>query len=79
MSVLLPVTCHGCDRPLAECGDSFVRTVKGALCCACWIRLKRPGAGGSAMQETHEAEVKARDTMQRRGGADRYRVAAGKS
>jgi hypothetical protein len=79
VSVLLPVTCHGCDRPLAECGDSFVRTVKGALCCACWIRLKRPGAGGSAMQETYEAEVVARERMQARGGTDRHLVRNGMS
>jgi hypothetical protein len=75
MSPLLPLSCSRCPASLTV----FVRTVNGALCASCWHALREPGAHPSTMQETHQAEIRTRDVMQRRGGTSRHLVRAGLS
>lgn len=69
-----------CDR----CGVLFpplaYLTEQEWLCRACWLK-----AGGTIKRymptaaEIHAAELATREDMLRRGGADAYRVRAGKS
>ncbi len=46
------------------------------ICAACWIRAGRPSL---PVVDGHEQEVATRERMLERGGADAYRVKAGKS
>ncbi len=66
----------GCSR----CGEKrflFV-TVRGEqLCSRCWKNAGEPRA--DPLGKAHELEVRTREGMAARGGADAYRVRAGKT
>lgn len=71
----------GCDR----CPESGENKLYGLIdgvwfCSACWKKAGRPFPKTKADVSTlHESEIATRAKMSSRGGADRYRVRAGKS
>jgi hypothetical protein len=77
---LLLVPATRCDRCPSMPGLLAVTRV-GRLCRDCWMELPEPlkWLPPSTMQETHWAEVKARERMTARGGTDRHLVRAGLS
>jgi len=80
MTDLLLVPAERCERCPATPG-LFAVTRAGRLCVGCWKELPEPlrWLPPSTMQETHEAEVLARERMTARGGTDRHLVRAGLS
>lgn len=78
MTLLVP--CEPCDRCPATPG-LLVRTRVGRICVTCWLALpeKMRWLPPATMQETHEAEVRARERMMARGGADAHIVRKGLS
>ena len=67
---------HGCDK----CGTAWQLLAKVGdqmLCGDCWNRMGRPFPRTPISAE--QVEQAAREAMLARGGADRYRVRAGKS
>lgn len=75
--------CHGCDR----CGDLdeghlYVRLARAYwLCARCYVRAGRPSSRHDDQDAAavHAAELAAHERMAARGGADAYRVRAGKA
>lgn len=66
----------GCDR----CGAKrflFARVNGERLCSGCWKSAGRPR--GDDLGAVHDLEVRTREHMTARGGADRHRVRSGKS
>lgn len=71
----------GCDvcRSLDE-GKLYGNVDGKWYCSDCWKKAGRPfPRRRPSMQELHDAELSARAKMSSRGGADRYRVRAGKA
>jgi hypothetical protein len=57
----------------------YVRTVEGVLCRRCYVNLGQPRGKERPDVEIHEIEEETRTRMQKRKGADAYRVRAGKT
>jgi hypothetical protein len=69
------VECGGCGRPV----DLYARIDGTPACPRCWRRAGSPYPRRATMDEVHQAEVRTRERMNARGGADRHMVRAGKS
>lgn len=85
--VLQSLACPGCGE-MPGPGHELRAPIgpSESVCLRCFfVRLHAPWAAAypkseaQAIAAVHAAEVKAREAMQRRGGADAYRVRAGKS
>jgi hypothetical protein len=68
-------TCAACREPKLLLGV----TVAGKLCAACWHGLLCPPPVPATPEQAWAAELAIEKRMLARGGADRYRVVAGKS
>lgn len=67
--------CEVCYEP-----RNLLARVRGKLVCGvCWNKAGQPSPLPSDAKERHEAEVRNLEAMTRRGGADAYRVKAGKA
>jgi len=64
--------CGAHPELLAHDGERF-------LCADCWREAGSPWPGPGTIKEQHEAVVAIEQRMLARGGADAYRVKAGKS
>lgn len=71
----------GCDLCPASGEHKLYGLIDGVWFCSdCWKKAGRPFPKKRAdMSTLHDAEVAARAKMSSRGGADRYRVRAGKA
>jgi hypothetical protein len=80
LTELLLVPSERCSR-CPSTPSLLARTRAGVLCAACWRELPEPlkWLPPSTMQEVHQAEVKARERMMARGGADAHIVRKGLS
>lgn len=68
---------HGCTRCAAAV--LLLAPVDGhRLCARCWHHAGEPFLD-CVCGAAHEVETRTRETMLKRGGADRYRVLAGKT
>jgi hypothetical protein len=73
---MLPFRCEACREPC----HLFARIRGRLLCSDCWRLAGSPWPRSEASQkEIHEAELRIRERMLKRGGEDAYRVKAGKS
>lgn len=72
---------RGCDQCGAHDEGRLYGCIDGVwFCSGCWKKAGRPFPKTRAdMSTLHNAEVAARAKMSSRGGADRYRVRAGKA
>lgn len=72
--------CDACPPDAPTEGRLFVRVDNRLLCARHWHEAGRPWPrSGGSLEQVHEAELRTRERMQARGGADAYRVKAGKS